>query len=105
MRSRPRPPSPGCRRPPTRSSTCSPSCTPHGRTGSLPPDHNLDDYSRDHPDALPDTLAPHRLVGPLRVGLGGPVDTGKTALAAALRIRLGADRLLAVVTNDTYATE
>src|SRR3954465_8845403 len=105
MRSPPRPLSAGCRRPPTRSSTCSPSCTPHGRTGSLPPDHNLNDYSRDHPDALPDALAPHRHGGPLRVGLGGPVGSGKTALAAALCRTLGAEYDLAVVTNDIYTTE
>src|SRR3954467_10226840 len=105
MRSPPRPPSPGCRRPPTRSSTCSPSCTPHGRTGSFPPDHDLNDYSRDRPDALPDALAPHRHGGPLRVGLGGPVGSGKTALAAALCRTLGAEYDLAVVTNDIYTTE
>src|SRR3954451_9037139 len=70
------------RRPPIRSSTCSPRCTPHGRTGSLPPDHNLDDYV--------DVPREHRH-GPLRVGLGGPVGSGKTALAAALCRTLGAE--------------
>jgi urease accessory protein len=43
--------------------------------------------------------------GPLRVGIGGPVGSGKTALVAALCRTLG-DRLsLAVVTNDIYTTE
>jgi urease accessory protein len=74
---------------------------PPGRTASLPPDHNLDDYSRDTTDAP----APHRHGGPLRVGLGGPVGSGKTALAAALCRTLGAEFDLAVVTNDIYTTE
>lgn len=41
----------------------------------------------------------------LRIGIGGPVGCGKTALVAALCRSLG-DRLeLAVVTNDIYTTE
>jgi urease accessory protein len=43
--------------------------------------------------------------GPLRIGIGGPVGSGKTALVAALCRTLG-DRLsLGVVTNDIYTTE
>jgi urease accessory protein len=43
--------------------------------------------------------------GPLRVGIGGPVGSGKTALVACLCRSLG-DRLsLGVVTNDIYTTE
>ena len=46
-----------------------------------------------------------REAGPLRVGIGGPVGSGKTALVAALCRALG-DRLsLGVVTNDIYTTE
>ena len=46
-----------------------------------------------------------REAGPLRVGIGGPVGSGKTALVAALCRTLG-DRLsLGVVTNDIYTTE
>jgi urease accessory protein len=46
-----------------------------------------------------------RDAGPLRVGIGGPVGSGKTALVAALCRALG-DRLsLGVVTNDIYTTE
>jgi urease accessory protein len=42
---------------------------------------------------------------PLRIGIGGPVGSGKTALVAAL-CRALSDRLnLAVVTNDIYTTE
>src|SRR4051812_14060070 len=64
----------------------------------MPPDHNLDDYV--------DPYSPgHRHGGPLRVGLGGPVGSGKTALAAALCRTLGSEYDLAVVTNDIYTTE
>jgi len=54
-------------------------------------------------------VAPPAMTGgvrrPLRVGIGGPVGSGKTALVAAL-CRALADRLaLAVVTNDIYTTE
>ena len=43
--------------------------------------------------------------GAFRVGIGGPVGTGKTALVAAL-CGLLADKLeIAVVTNDIYTTE
>jgi urease accessory protein len=46
-----------------------------------------------------------RTGGPLRVGIGGPVGSGKTALVAAL-CRTLSDRLsIAVVTNDIYTTE
>ena len=41
----------------------------------------------------------------LRVGIGGPVGGGKTALVAALCRTLGAERSIAVVTNDIYTTE
>jgi urease accessory protein len=41
----------------------------------------------------------------LRVGIGGPVGSGKTALVAALCRTLSGDLNLAVVTNDIYTTE
>jgi urease accessory protein len=41
----------------------------------------------------------------LRIGIGGPVGAGKTALVAALCRTLGNDVDLAVVTNDIYTTE
>ena len=41
----------------------------------------------------------------LRVGIGGPVGGGKTALVAALCRRLRGELSLAVVTNDIYTTE
>ena len=40
-----------------------------------------------------------------RIGIGGPVGSGKTALVAALCRALGAELRLAVVTNDIYTTE
>lgn len=48
--------------------------------------------------------------GPLRIGIGGPVGSGKTALVAALCRILGGGAsepplALAVVTNDIYTTE
>ncbi|MFD1937277.1 urease accessory protein UreG [Nonomuraea mangrovi] len=41
----------------------------------------------------------------LRLGIGGPVGSGKTALVAALCRALGAHLRLGVVTNDIYTTE
>jgi urease accessory protein len=40
-----------------------------------------------------------------RIGIGGPVGSGKTALVAALCRALGGEFDLAVVTNDIYTTE
>jgi urease accessory protein len=41
----------------------------------------------------------------LRLGIGGPVGSGKTALTAALCRALGGEVDLGVVTNDIYTTE
>jgi urease accessory protein len=41
----------------------------------------------------------------VRIGIGGPVGSGKTALVAALCRALGAELRLGVVTNDIYTTE
>lgn len=41
----------------------------------------------------------------LRVGIGGPVGSGKTALVAALCRQLREELSLAVLTNDIYTTE
>jgi urease accessory protein len=43
--------------------------------------------------------------GPLRVGIGGPVGSGKTALTLALCQALRSRWQLAVVTNDIYTEE
>ncbi|MFF3493782.1 urease accessory protein UreG [Streptomyces sp. NPDC002795] len=65
-----------------------------------------------HTDGTPDTTgtpytpgAPERSGGALRIGIGGPVGSGKTALVAALCRALSSEYELAVVTNDIYTTE
>ncbi|MBT5047449.1 MAG: urease accessory protein UreG [Rhodospirillaceae bacterium] len=45
------------------------------------------------------------LHGPLRVGIGGPVGSGKTALTDALCKRMRDRYNIAVVTNDIYTQE
>ncbi|EFE71715.1 predicted protein [Streptomyces viridosporus ATCC 14672] len=42
---------------------------------------------------------------PLRIGLGGPVGSGKTALVATRCRSLAGELQLAVVTNDIYTSE
>jgi urease accessory protein len=64
----------------------------------LPPDHNELLLGDSHPHR-------DRGEGPLRIGIGGPVGSGKTALVAALCRTLGAELSVAVVTNDIYTTE
>lgn len=44
-------------------------------------------------------------MNPLRIGVGGPVGSGKTALVQRLCIALRDDRQIAVVTNDIYTRE
>ncbi len=48
------------------------------------------------------SASPH---GPLRVGIGGPVGSGKTALTLALCTALRDKYNIAVVTNDIYTAE
>jgi urease accessory protein len=55
-----------------------------------------------HPDPHATLAAGQRA---LRVGIGGPVGSGKTALVAALCRTLASELRLAVVTNDIYTTE
>jgi len=43
--------------------------------------------------------------GPLRIGIGGPVGSGKTALVEALCKRLRKDYEIYVITNDIYTKE
>jgi urease accessory protein len=42
---------------------------------------------------------------PLRIGIGGPVGSGKSSLVAALCRALGEELEIGVVTNDIYTTE
>ncbi|GAA2347651.1 urease accessory protein UreG [Dactylosporangium salmoneum] len=63
-----------------------------------------DEHTHPHPhddphNPLPDT---RRAV---RIGIGGPVGSGKTALVAALCRAMSEDLRVAVVTNDIYTTE
>lgn len=46
--------------------------------------------------------SPH---GPLRIGIGGPVGSGKTSLTAELCRWLAADIDMCVITNDIYTRE
>jgi urease accessory protein len=81
----------------------------------LPPDHEPgqahhpgDGHTHGHHDGLPDDT-PWAFASPggrpLRIGIGGPVGSGKTALVAAL-CRLLADSVsIVVVTNDIFTTE
>jgi urease accessory protein len=48
------------------------------------------------------TASPH---GPLRVGIGGPVGSGKTTLTAALCRQMAAAHDMCVITNDIYTKE
>jgi len=52
---------------------------------------NVADHSSDH--------------GPLRIGVGGPVGSGKTALLEALCRRMSGERDMVVITNDIYTKE
>jgi urease accessory protein len=66
------------------------------------PPHLLDGEPHQH------TERPRRIRHPgepLRIGIGGPVGSGKTALVAALCRQLRDELSLAVLTNDIYTTE
>ncbi len=56
-----------------------------------------------HPE-LHDQLGPSGARVP-RIGIGGPVGSGKTALVAALCRALAGELAIGVVTNDIYTTE
>ncbi len=47
----------------------------------------------------------HPFHGPVRIGVGGPVGSGKTALCDGLCKRLRDQFAIAVVTNDIYTKE
>ncbi len=53
----------------------------------------------------PTKIKPNTQSEPLRVGIGGPVGSGKTALTLALCQRLRDVYNIAVVTNDIYTKE
>jgi urease accessory protein len=83
----------------------------------LPHDHEHDAHEHDgvphtHPPLEPDSVAPAPVafVGrpdgrALRIGIGGPVGSGKTALVVALCRSLQQRHSVVVVTNDIYTRE
>ncbi|MEL6765764.1 MAG: urease accessory protein UreG [Pseudomonadota bacterium] len=54
---------------------------------------------------LPELERPRSPHGPLRIGIGGPVGSGKTTLTAALCKRLRERYSIAAITNDIYTRE
>ncbi|AVT34732.1 urease accessory protein UreG [Plantactinospora sp. BC1] len=76
--------------------------------GGMPHRHDDDVVPHRHPDPDVDPHPPlgrSTRSGAVRVGIGGPVGSGKTALVAALCRTLADELRLAVVTNDIYTTE
>lgn len=67
-------------------------------------DHDLIPHTHPEPGVDPHEALPEAARA-LRIGIGGPVGSGKTALVAALCRALGEELRLAVVTNDIYTTE
>lgn len=65
----------------------------------------MHDIGHAHEHDTHDADTPRRPSGAFRVGIGGPVGTGKTALVAALCNLLADDLRIGVVTNDIYTTE
>jgi urease accessory protein len=76
----------------------------------LPPDHQPswntththDPHTHDHDDH---ETPPDPRGRALRIGVGGPVGSGKTALVAALCRLLAPEHSMVVVTNDIFTTE
>ena len=66
------------------------------------PPHFIDGQPHHHHDRPKRERQPGE---PLRIGVGGPVGSGKTALVAALCRQLRDELSLAVLTNDIYTTE
>jgi urease accessory protein len=69
-----------------------------------PPQHNDGDAHDHGSGGFGSTQGPVGARVP-RVGIGGPVGSGKTALVAALCRALSHDLTIGVVTNDIYTTE
>jgi len=61
------------------------------------------DHSHDHHHEHPAPGAPGER--PLRIGIGGPVGSGKTSLVAALCTALRDELSIAVITNDIFTSE
>ncbi|MEV4628668.1 urease accessory protein UreG [Micromonospora sp. NPDC049523] len=82
--------------------TSHPAGTPHTHDPDEPPHTHPDPGVDPHPALAGAPVDGGRA---LRIGIGGPVGSGKTALVAALCRTLSAELRLAVVTNDIYTTE
>ncbi|GHF21770.1 MULTISPECIES: urease accessory protein UreG [Streptomyces] len=68
-------------------------------------DHSDDLYPQRHTYSAATPLRPDGTRRALRIGLGGPVGSGKTATVAALCRALRDELSIAVVTNDIYTRE
>ncbi|MFH9425514.1 urease accessory protein UreG [Streptomyces sp. NPDC017529] len=69
-------------------------------------DHDLDErFPHRHTYSAAEARRPDGTRRALRIGLGGPVGTGKTATVAALCRALRDELSIAVVTNDIYTRE
>ncbi len=81
---------------------------PHARASTISAVHDRRrDRCHETRNANDEDL-PHMTVspnGPLRVGIGGPVGSGKTTLTEMLCKAMRGDYSLAVVTNDIYTKE
>ena len=63
-------------------------------------------HSHDHHTHLPDHVGEHREPGVARIGIGGPVGSGKTALIEALvPMLIARGNRPVVVTNDIFTQE
>lgn len=69
------------------------------------PDHRHAEHDQPHSHGDTAATLPRAPGRALRVGIGGPVGSGKTAMVAALCRALATECALAVVTNDIYTTE
>jgi urease accessory protein len=67
------------------------------------PGHHGRAHEHGHSDRMPTGGPPGARVP--RIGIGGPVGSGKTALVAALCRALSGELTIGVVTNDIYTTE
>jgi urease accessory protein len=69
------------------------------------PPHYVDGEPHRHHPVSDRPKRPRTPGEPLRIGVGGPVGSGKTALVAALCRELRDELSVAVLTNDIYTTE
>jgi urease accessory protein len=70
-----------------------------------PPHHNFNLALPHHHDPEPPDHGAALTTAVTRIGIGGPVGSGKTALVAALCRTLAPELTIGVVTNDIYTTE